>query len=438
MAITQVNKVEKRKPRESKGNTMTEVHEIFDGRIKVFRVPQSGKKWQMKMWLKAEQKYYKRSLGTEYLDEALQLAEEIFFDIRSKIRVGEVILEKNVKDLVEMYLGEREKDVKNQHITPERLTTIKSQMKHFVNFIDGDNVRLSHVPPKKMKDYETYRREYAKKHAKSQIVKLVTMANELSTIKHFYNYLFDERFLDIRYKPIFPKIEKRSKNEKISRDELTREEWYKIYTYMQTWHKGRSPEEQDQRYFIRYFILLLCASGIRFGEARQLCWHNLELVKKGDEGYLRIDLEKGKTGARTVVCRRFDLYDKLRKLSNHTQPNDIVFVDNPTGEPIKKDAYYDYWHEMLKNLKMSHEDGYLKHIVFYGLRHTYATWSLYAGVDIYDLALNMGTSVKHIEEHYSHVKVVNKWRELVGRIDRHDIDLLLGGVVEHKSGINSE
>jgi len=45
----------------------------------------------------------------------------------------------------------------------------------------------------------------------------------------------------------------------------------------------------------------------------------------------------------------------------------------------------------------------IKHRRMYDLRHTYATWSLAAGVDISTLARRMGTSVKMIDRTYGHL-----------------------------------
>src|SRR3546814_11466031 len=42
----------------------------------------------------------------------------------------------------------------------------------------------------------------------------------------------------------------------------------------------------------------------------------------------------------------------------------------------------------------------------YCFRHTYATLRLSAGVDVYILAQQMGTSVKMIEQHYGHVNTI--------------------------------
>jgi len=42
----------------------------------------------------------------------------------------------------------------------------------------------------------------------------------------------------------------------------------------------------------------------------------------------------------------------------------------------------------------------------YCFRHTYATFRLTEGVDVYFLAKQMGTSVQMIEQHYGHVNPV--------------------------------
>ena len=45
----------------------------------------------------------------------------------------------------------------------------------------------------------------------------------------------------------------------------------------------------------------------------------------------------------------------------------------------------------------------IEHRRIYDLRHTYASWSLAAGVDIFTLARRMGTSVKMIDRTYGHL-----------------------------------
>jgi integrase len=47
----------------------------------------------------------------------------------------------------------------------------------------------------------------------------------------------------------------------------------------------------------------------------------------------------------------------------------------------------------------------------YAMRHTYATFSIAAGVDIYVLARRMGTSVEMIERHYAHLVAAGEGTE---------------------------
>ena len=63
----------------------------------------------------------------------------------------------------------------------------------------------------------------------------------------------------------------------------------------------------------------------------------------------------------------------------------------------------------------SQEAAGIEHRRIYDLRHTYASWSLAAGVDIFTLARRMGTSVKMIDRTYGH---------LVAGADEYERELL--------------
>lgn len=409
-----------REPRESKGSWTTEEHTVFDGRVKVYRCNQSGLIWQMRVWFHENQKYFRQSLRTPILQEALTKAEDIYLDLRAKVKSGERIFQHTAKELVDKYIDHRGTEIRTDEregsITNDRWVTIRSQMKHYLGFT-GDNVKVDAIPNYKFQDYVDYRRTYAPK------VKQVTLANEISTIKNFYQWGIDRHLISSSSMPLFPKISKRNNDEKSSRDELTIEEWRTIYKYMEHWHKGCGPVEAEEKQFIRHFALLLANTGLRFGEAYQLKWENVKILEEGKSVDVRIDLKKGKTGKRTIIGRRGDILKRLKRISKYTKPSDWVFVNNRTGEPIVKDTYYKYWNQMIKDTGLDKTSS--KQYCFYALRHTYATWRLYSGVHVFTLAKNMGCSVKFIEDHYGHVDVTKQRDMLTKGIDKDVMSFLV-------------
>ena len=109
---------------------------------------------------------------------------------------------------------------------------------------------------------------------------------------------------------------------------------------------------------------------------------------------------------------RGDLFQRLKKHTEFTDAGDYIFADPKTGEMLNKKIYYRHWDEIIRNtsLKSKHPKP-----TFYCLRHTYATFRLLEDVPVFDIAENMGTSVKFIEEHYGHVKRIQRSQVLTRR-----------------------
>jgi len=84
-------------------------------------------------------------------------------------------------------------------------------------------------------------------------------------------------------------------------------------------------------------------------------------------------------------------------------PEDRVFT-TITGEPAKS-LYQAMIEDLLVKAKLREGASGVPRST-YCFRHTYATFRLAEGVDVYFLAEQMGTSVKMIEEHYGHVNTV--------------------------------
>lgn len=100
--------------------------------------------------------------------------------------------------------------------------------------------------------------------------------------------------------------------------------------------------------------------------------------------------------------------ERFKKISTHTAPDDYVFCGFE-GEPVVN--FNNAFKRLLVNLNML-EDRWGARRSIYSLRHFYCTQSLLSGVQIHMLAKNMGTSIAHIEQHYSHVLTTMQAKQL--------------------------
>jgi integrase len=145
-------------------------------------------------------------------------------------------------------------------------------------------------------------------------------------------------------------------------------------------------------------VIFLAGTGVRPEEAFGADWSDIDLrrrvftVRRGfAKGRLK---EYGKTtGSRRAVPLRARVVSALERMSRR---RGIVFPA-PEGGRIE----INNWRNRLWTPSLAAAG--IEHRRIYDLRHTYATWSLAAGVDIFTLARRMGTSVKMIDQTYGHL-----------------------------------
>ncbi len=98
--------------------------------------------------------------------------------------------------------------------------------------------------------------------------------------------------------------------------------------------------------------------------------------------------------ATAKACRaRFHPFQRVLKRKNG-QPTDLVFGNTQR----------EMFNRVLEDLKLKYDrDGQVR--TSYSLRHTYISFRLMEGADIYQIAKNCRTSVEMIEKYYaSHIK----------------------------------
>ena len=387
---------------------------LYHGDVKLFR-RQGGGVWQVKIWIKEEQKYLRKSLRTRDEDLARRFAEDEYISVKASRITGQKIFKVALHTIIDEWLVEQRKTVGISK-TLGRYQAIVSQTKRIKKFIKDPNYKIEDIQPSLFVDYYGWR-----KSKRSEVVNS-TLVNEKATINAIFKFAIRKGYLSVIFQAEFPPLLKSSNK----REALTVEEYRKIYRYMRTKEFLDERDTLKVRHFIRDFTMLLANTGLRFGEARRLKWKHCKVVRGKDEKKklseisLSAEMTKNRK-ARVVQGMRGDVLERIKSYSNYTKPNDFVFVDNNSGNELSRDYYYRAWKFMLKNTGL---DMGVKEITYYNLRHTYATWRLYAGVSSRALCENLGTGLKYLEEHYGQMQTKMMRDSLTGSIE-DDIKYLL-------------
>lgn len=159
---------------------------------------------------------------------------------------------------------------------------------------------------------------------------------------------------------------------------------------------------------LRDYALLVANSGLRVGEAMNVRFCDVEIIKEHDDRSGKPDVVtdcllikniKGKRGTGQAksffgAVRPFERCWQRRGLTKETW--------QVSTERVFKEYHRDMFRELLESAKLRFtNDQPPRTRDLMSLRHTYICFRLLQGVPIYDLAANCRTSVAMIQEHYA-------------------------------------
>jgi integrase len=241
----------------------------------------------------------------------------------------------------------------------------------------------------------------------------------------------DRKYITMAEMPIF-KYLKVPKDSTPKRDVLDKGEFTAIRKWMQyKWvnEKGISSDEKMKRRLYGLFLTVHYNTGCRSKEILGLRWCDIDCVpndSRQDKRFrraIRISKENSKTGVgRTIVAavaQQFDAIQRIYKeLGIEKRRDDYIFQHISKTRRGKNIA----WGQPLidKRLKAVCEgaaaDGVWspngRNITNYSARHFYATQAIMRKMSIYDIALNMGTSIQYLESTYIHSTTLMKADEM--------------------------
>lgn len=380
-------------------NFIIEQQELKPGLILFKRGDVQHHKWYCRMKIAGEDRYKTVSLKTTDLHDARDRAYDLDAELRFKIKHELPIFNRLFSQVAKEYIDLQKQRSEVGQITHHRWRVLDSHVRSQLNPYLG-STQITLIGPDRWREYPIWRQRTGQGRS-GQRVSDGTIRAEMATLKAIMAYAAEKQY--IRESQVF---KDKLPLSKVQRDEFTPPEYRKLHTFARSWIKqGRNKQNIWYRTMVYNFILIMTNTGMRPSEARNLVWKDVSVqTDKQGRQFVRLNV-RGKGKHRNLVAAEnvAAYFDRIREISKATGPNDPVF-SNDEGTSAKT-LYVSLIESLLteSGLLMSSSG---KRRSTYCFRHTYATFRLTEGVDVYFLAKQMGTSVKMIEDHYGHVNPV--------------------------------
>ena len=406
-------------------------HDILGGKAVIYL--NDFEVWQFRCWVKGEKKYVRKSLKTKDKQLAIELAEELYIDVNSRVRRGDKIFGAPIAEAIKPFLQHKHGQIgvgDDYSIVEGRYKTIETHLRHFVRYI-GEKVKITDLDgtfltKHKVDDVET---NYVR-HRQNEGASDATIKNEMSTIGACFNYLFDEGYTTIR-KVRFPKTTKKTYDvdvDLVKRQTFTIDEYRKFTaalskSYVAKYNKLDDKEMFD-RQLARHYFLFAANSGMRSGEIRQLRWENVEVETIGGGNSKETKLARVVVPALTTKVRKARIFycvgaQFIERWGNDWAKHREGLIFSRDGETELHNSFFNKHFRRVMSLSKI-DRVRQKTLVPYSLRHFCITQRVMAGIRFEDVAFMCGTSVKQIEATYYHLNEAMMKRTATARYEMRD------------------
>ena len=366
--------------------TESAIHEILGGKVRLYQ-RKNSRFWQCSTFLEGKKR--RASTKTDSLAQAKDFAEDWYLTLRNKRIRGELLSEKTFAQVADKFLqeyvvmtdGERNKDYVRGH---------KARLhNHLIPFFGEKGI--SQVNAGLVQDYRMYRLQGDPNYKPPS---RSTMHHEIVTLRQVLKTAIRHGWLDALPDMSVPY---RASNKVSHRGWFSPEEYKRLYTATRenikkagnSYHRGLAEQLHDK-------ILFMANTGIRPDEANLLEYRDVEIVEDEASGQTILEIEvRGKRGV--GYCK--SMPSAVRPFERQVKRNEPEPTDRLFPHDHKKQ-----FNRILNELGLK-IDRQGNRRTLYSLRHSYISFRLLEGADIYQIAKNCRTSVEMIEKHYAvHLK----------------------------------
>lgn len=375
---------------------MAEKHTILEGKVHVYRRNDSPI-WHCSTYLKG--KNWRVSTKEESLSKAKDWAEDWYFGLKDKGRRGELTSEKTFKDAADQFITEYEvltEGERNERWVKDHYRRVRSYLVPYFG-----KMGLSTINAGTVQEYRVSR--LAPEEGK-KLPSRSTLHHETVTLRLVLKTAVRHRWLG--HLPDISQPYKKSVKV-VHRAWFTPEEYKQLYQAtrahaQKTRDASKKAQEGEQAHRVWLAeqlhdkILFLANTGLRPDEANWLEYRDVEVVKDKATGHKILEIQvRGKRGVGYCKSTSGAVFPFERMVArNKPKPTDKLF-------PVDHKKQFNGILDKL-GLKLDREGN---RRTLYSLRHSYISFRLLEGADIYQVAKNCRTSVEMIEKHYAvHLK----------------------------------
>lgn len=365
-------------------------HKFLDGKVQLY-MRASSPHWQCSCSIAGKQ--MRTSTKEESLARAKDVARDWYLGLMGKYRAGEI------KD------GTPFKKA-SQHFLSEYITITEGERN--AKYVEGHGIRLrvhllpffgekmvAEITPGLVQEYRVHRMTSRKdKEGKPLRPSRSTIHSEIITLRHVLKTA--QRHGWLAYLPDISAPYKTS-------GKIAHRAWFSPEEYKQlykaTGERAKNPKKERWRYAcedLHDYVLFMVNSGLRPDEAKRIEVRDVEIAADGakNEKILHIAV-RGKRGVGYCKTMPGAVMPFQRMKKRHgLGATDLIFPK------IQRELF----NTILDELGMK-KDREGNPRTAYSLRHTYISFRLMEGADIYQVAKNCRTSVEMIEKFYaSHIK----------------------------------
>jgi integrase len=363
-----------------------EHHLLMGGKLHLYKRSSSGQ-WQCSTYLAGKNR--RVSTKEDSLSRAKDVAHDWFLELHGKSRAGQLKDGKPFRFAAEQFMhefpvitnGERNAHYVKRH---------GDRLRVYLNPFFGEKV-VSEITPGLVQEYRIHRIQFSrtgKPPARSTVHQEIVLLRQVLKTAQRHGWLAAVPDLSMPYK---------------TSGKITHRAWFSPDEYRQlyeaTRERAKNPKQKQwlwQNEQLHDYVLFMANTGLRPDEAGQLQYRDVSIVRDDatDETILVIEV-RGKRGVGYCKSTKNAVRPFMRlKQRNDPQPTDLLFPN----------THRSLFNAVLADLGLKTDrDGNRR--TAYSLRHTYISFRLMEGADIYQIAKNCRTSVDMIEKHYAvHLK----------------------------------